>query len=143
MLSHPLLQIIIAPPLAALAIMLFRQKLGRKVNWFARGSLIYSTLLLLGGCIHVSSSAPLLESYPFAGPAITFNLLGDGISLPVALIINLLCMALSFYADHYIEHRIEAWAYVFPPTWWPCTFFLKSCPCRFTSSWRSSVTSTG
>ena len=108
MISHPLLQIIIAPPLASLAIMLFRQKLGRKVNWFARGSLIYSTLLLLGGCIHVSTSAPLLESYPFAGPAITFNLLGDGISLPVALIINFLCMALSFYADHYIEHRIEA-----------------------------------
>lgn len=109
MIPHPLLQIIIVPPLAALLIMIFRHKLGRKVNWFARGSLVYTTILLLIECLHMSSAAtPLMESYPFAGPAITFNLLGDGISLPVALIISLLCMALSFYADHYIEHRIEA-----------------------------------
>ncbi|MCD6151049.1 MAG: NADH-quinone oxidoreductase subunit M [Deltaproteobacteria bacterium] len=109
MIPHPLLQIIIIPPLASLAIIIFRQKLGRGVGWIARGSLVYTTILLLIKCTQISfATAPFMEYYPFAGPDITFNLLGDGISLPVALIIALLCMALSFYADHYIEHRIEA-----------------------------------
>ena len=116
---HLLLQTIIVPPLAALAIMVFRQKLGRNVNWLARGSLIYTTVILLLGCLHLyTTKAPYIENYPFAGPAITFNLLGDGISVPIALIVSLLCTALSFYADHYIEHRIEAiYGHVDQYTW--------------------------
>ena len=35
------------------------------------------------------------------------NLLADGLSLPVALIINLICLALAFFSIHYVEHRIE------------------------------------
>ena len=109
MLEHLLLQTILIPALAAPVIILTRRAVGRKAAWFARLGLGYSTLLLLFACLELArTGAPLLESHAFAGPEITFNLLGDGLSLPVALIINLLCLALSFYADHYIDHRIEA-----------------------------------
>ena len=109
MLEHLLLQTILIPALAAPVIILTRRAVGRKAAWFARLGLAYSTLLLLFACLQLAKTGvPLVESHAFAGPDITFDLLGDGLSLPVALIINLLCLALSFYADHYIDHRIEA-----------------------------------
>jgi NADH-quinone oxidoreductase subunit M len=37
---------------------------------------------------------------------VSLNLLADGLSLPVALIINFICLALAFYSLHYVEHRI-------------------------------------
>ncbi|MCD6291965.1 MAG: NADH-quinone oxidoreductase subunit M [Deltaproteobacteria bacterium] len=109
MLEHLLLQAIIIPVICAPAILFGRRVFGKKTAWIARIGLSYSTLLLLFATLQLTvSGKPLIELYPFAGPAITMNLLGDGLSLPVALIINLLCTALSFYADHYIDHRIEA-----------------------------------
>ncbi|MEW6671507.1 MAG: proton-conducting transporter membrane subunit [Thermodesulfobacteriota bacterium] len=103
-----LLQTIAVPVLAAVFILAARQRLGNKACWIARGSLLYTTALLLFGAFQVKAGRPLIEAYPFAGPAITIDLLGDGISLPTALIINMLCTGLSFYAGNYIDHRIEA-----------------------------------
>ncbi len=109
MLEHLLLQAIVVPVICSPAIILGRRVCGKKTAWIARAGLLYSTLLLLFACLQLAvTSTPLVEHYPFAGPAIKMNLLGDGLSLPIALIINLLCAALSFYADHYIDHRIEA-----------------------------------
>jgi NADH-quinone oxidoreductase subunit M len=48
----------------------------------------------------------ILEKY-FLGPEVSLNLLADGLSLPIALIINLICLALAFYSIHYVEHRID------------------------------------
>ncbi|MBN2808580.1 MAG: NADH-quinone oxidoreductase subunit M [Deltaproteobacteria bacterium] len=109
MLDHLLLQTIIIPVLCSPAIILGRRVFGKKAAWIARAGLLYSTLLTLFATLQLTATGnPLIENYPFAGPAVTMNLLGDGLSLPVALIINLLCTALAFYADHYIDHRIEA-----------------------------------
>ena len=109
MLEHLLLQTIIVPVICAPAIILGRRVLGKKTAWIARAGLLYTTILLLIATLKLTATGnPLVENYPFAGPAITMNLLGDGLSLPIALIISLLCTALSFYAHHYIEHRIEA-----------------------------------
>jgi len=109
MLEHLLLQAILIPALGAPAIILLRSFAGRKAAWIARLGLLYSTGLLLLACLKLyQGGAPLLETHAFAGPEITLDLLGDGLSLPIALIINLLCLALSIYADHYIDHRIEA-----------------------------------
>jgi NADH-quinone oxidoreductase subunit M len=106
--SHILLQIIIVPPIASLFILLTRHLIGRKAGWIAGCSLLYSTALLITACIRVYHGEVIVEEYPFIDSAITFGLLGDGLSLPVALIINGLCTALAFYAIHYIDHRIEA-----------------------------------
>jgi len=38
---------------------------------------------------------------------VSLDLLADGLSLPVGLIVNLICLALAFYSLHYVDHRIE------------------------------------
>lgn len=109
MMSHILLQIIVIPVIASLFIHLTRRHLGRSAGWIAGFSLVYSSALLLMACIRAYQGEVFVEEYPFIiDSAITFDLLGDGLSLPVALIINILCTALAFYAIHYVEHRIEA-----------------------------------
>lgn len=109
MLEYILLQTIIIPIICAPAIILGRRVFGKKSAWIARLGLLYSTMLLIFATLKlILGGAPIVEAHAFIGPAITMNLLGDGLSLPIALIINMLCAALSFYADHYIDHRIEA-----------------------------------
>jgi NADH-quinone oxidoreductase subunit M len=108
MMSHILLQIIVVPVVASLFILLTRKQIGRKAGWIAGCSLLYTTGLLLFACLRVYQGEVIVEHYPFIDSGITFDLLGDGLSLPVALIINILCTALAFYAIHYVEHRIEA-----------------------------------
>ena len=106
--SYILLQIIAVPLITSIFILLTRYKLGKKAGWISSFSLLYTTGLLIYACIKASQGAVFTEDYPFIGKIITFNLLGDGLSLPIALIINILCTALSFYSIHYVEHRIEA-----------------------------------
>ncbi len=109
MLEHILLQTIIIPAICAPAIILGRRVFGKQSAWIARLGLLYSTMLLIVATFKLTlGGAPIVEQHHFAGPAITLNLLGDGLSLPIALIVNLLCSALAFHSDRYIEHRIAA-----------------------------------
>lgn len=103
-----LLQTIIVPVISAIFILLFRNRIGRKAGWIAGFSLMYTTGLLLVASIRVYFGEVIVEKYPFSGSTITFDLMGDGLSLPVAVIVNILCTALAFYSIHYVEHRIEA-----------------------------------
>ena len=48
----------------------------------------------------------MVERYP-VGPAAGFDLLADGLSLPIAFVVNLICLALAVFSIDYIEHRIE------------------------------------
>ncbi len=106
MIPYLLLQTLAVPIIAALFILLTRRILGRKVRFVPCITLLYTTALLFIAGISVYQGAPIQEVYTW-GPNVGFGLLADGLSLPVALIINIICTALSFYSLHYVEHRIE------------------------------------
>lgn len=107
MIPHILLQIVVVPIIASLFIFLTRPKMGEKAGWIAAITLLYTTALLCIAGIRVYQGKIIYEEYPI-GPKVRFDLLGDGLSLPIALIINLCCVVLAFYSMHYVEHRIEA-----------------------------------
>jgi formate hydrogenlyase subunit 3/multisubunit Na+/H+ antiporter MnhD subunit len=107
MIPYILLQIVLMPVIAALVIFLTRYKLGRKAGWIAGITLLYTSALLFIAGIRVYQGEIIYEQYPVA-PIVNFNLWADGLSIPVALIMNLCCVVLAFYSIHYVDHRIEA-----------------------------------
>ncbi len=106
MIPYILLQIVLMPAIASIVIILTRYHIGRKAGWITAITLIYTTVLLCIVGLGVSQGELIFEAYPF-GPALNFNLLADGLSVPVALIMNLCCVVLAFYSIHYVDHRIE------------------------------------
>ncbi len=106
MIPYILLQTLAVPVIAALFILLTRRILGKKVRFIPGITLLYTTALLFIAGISVYQGTPIHEEYGW-GPYVSFGLLADGLSLPIALIINIICTALSFYSLHYVEHRIE------------------------------------
>ncbi|HUU50758.1 MAG TPA: proton-conducting transporter membrane subunit [Nitrospinota bacterium] len=106
MIPYILLQIVIIPVIASIIIFLARYKAGKKAGWIAAITLIYTTILLCIAGLRVYSGEIIYEKYQL-GPEVSLNLLADGLSLPIALIINLICVVLAFYSIHYVEHRIE------------------------------------
>ena len=98
---------IVAVPLVVSALMLTnRPRKNRQPAWIAIAALCYTTLLLFLAGWRIYQGDVLHEQYVI-GPQVSFNLLADGLSLPVALIINFICLALALYSIHYVEHRIE------------------------------------
>jgi len=106
MIPHILLQIVAAPALASIVILSPSPKMDKKVSWVVIVTLLYTTVLLCIATLKVYQGALIFEKYPL-GPDVSLNLMGDGLSLPVALIINIICVVLAFYSMHYVEHRIE------------------------------------
>ncbi|MEA2075655.1 MAG: proton-conducting transporter membrane subunit [Euryarchaeota archaeon] len=107
MIPHILLQTVIVPVIASVIIFLTRSKIGDKAGWIAGITHLYTTVLLCIAGIRVYGGEIIYEQYPL-GAVVNFNLLADGLSIPVALIMNLICTALAFYSIHYVDHRIEA-----------------------------------
>jgi len=101
-----LLQIVAVPLFASWAMLLVGPRKNRRPAWIAIAALCYTTLLLTLAGWRIYIGEILHEQYTI-GPEISFNLLADGLSLPVAFIINLICVALAFYSIHYVEHRID------------------------------------
>ncbi len=79
---------------------------GRRAGWITIGALCYTTILLLLTGFQVYGHSSVIERYPI-GPDVSLNLLADGLSLPVALIVNIICLALAFYSLPYVDHRVE------------------------------------
>lgn len=107
MVPHILLQVIVVPVIASTLIFLTRFKMGRKAGWIAAGSLVYTTVLLCIVGLRVYQGTRIYEEYLLIAPGIRLDLSADGLSLPVALIMNMLCMVLAFYSIRYVDHRIE------------------------------------
>ncbi len=80
------------------------------MGWIAFLSLIYSTFLLLISSMSVfGGSSSIAEEYNWAPVAgLRFGFLGDGLSLPVALIMNVVCASAAVYSMPYMKGRIES-----------------------------------
>ena len=101
-----LLQIVAVPLVVSSLMLMNPPHKNRRPAWIAIVALCYTTLLQALAGLQIYEGEILHEQYTI-GPQVSFNLLADGLSLPVALIINLICLALAFYSIHYVEHRIE------------------------------------
>ncbi|MGD0477447.1 MAG: proton-conducting transporter membrane subunit [Nitrososphaerales archaeon] len=105
---YTLLQTIILPLVAAGAVYPLSRRLGKNVGWVAFAVLLYTTFLLLLVGLGIYNGGAIRELYPWA-PSIglTFGFLADGLSLPVALIMSIVCTATSVYSMPYMKHRLE------------------------------------
>ena len=104
--SSLLIQIVMVPLAAAVLVLTFRLRRESASGWITIAALAYTTVLLIYSGIRVASHGEILEQYSI-GPDVSLNLLADGLSLPVALVINLICLALASYSLHYVSHRID------------------------------------
>ncbi|MGD0510772.1 MAG: proton-conducting transporter membrane subunit [Candidatus Micrarchaeaceae archaeon] len=104
-----LLQVILVPLITALVILGIGGRIGKHVGWIAFASLVYtSLLLLLVGIGLYNGGSPVTENYTWAPiSGLTFGFLADGLSLPVALIMCLVCAATSVFSMPYMKHRFE------------------------------------
>src|SRR5919197_6654385 len=76
------------------------------VSWFSFGILAISTALLFvpAATLHGGQSA-YVESYPWSQFG-NFGLRLDGLSLPFAMIIYILCTVLALYSKPYMIHKV-------------------------------------
>lgn len=106
---YALLQATVGPMVVAALIPLLGKRVRRRLGWIAFGILAYSTFLLLNvGSGLWNGQGQIHEEYYWITTVfnLKFGFLADGLSLPVALIMNILCTAGAVYSIHYIEHRI-------------------------------------
>ena len=111
MAQYLLLQSVVVPLIAAALCYLGAPKLGRRVGWVAFASLFLTTVLLVGfGWSQLfSGGSPIAESYTWAPTAgLTFGFLADGLSFPVAILVNLVLAATAVYSMPYMENRVRS-----------------------------------
>lgn len=110
MLPYILLQIVLAPIFAAVLTLGTGGKIGKNLGWIAFASLVYTAVLLASVGVNLYNGGPLVaEAYVWAPSAgLTFGFLADNLSLPVALIIDLVCIAASVYSMPYMKRRFGA-----------------------------------
>jgi formate hydrogenlyase subunit 3/multisubunit Na+/H+ antiporter MnhD subunit len=104
-----LLQVIVVPLLGGVVSLALAGTLGKRSGWIAFASLLYVTLLLLSvGSGLYAGGQPLTETYAWAPMSgLNFGFLADGLSLPVALVIAVVCTAASVYSIPYMERRLK------------------------------------
>ena len=101
--SQYLLQSVVIPIVAAAVCYALAPRLGKKVGWLAFLSILFTTSIL------VAFGWGQRESYPWASSAgLTFGFLADGLSFPVAVLVNLVMGATAVYSMPYMESRIRS-----------------------------------
>lgn len=106
---NPLLQIIIVPIISAIIIGFTGSRLGKAGGYIACGALTYTSMILVSLYMKLwNSLTPIHEEYDWSNfLGLKFGFLADGLSLPTAFVMNLLCTVCAFYSIPYITHRIE------------------------------------
>jgi NADH-quinone oxidoreductase subunit M len=109
--QYLLLQFVVVPIVAAAACYLLSRALGKNVGWIAFASIFVTTgLMLVFGAGQVfSGGAAIREPYTWApGAGLYFDLLADNLSLPVAVLVNLVLAATAVYSMPYMSARVRA-----------------------------------
>ena len=103
-----LLQTVVAPAFTALVIAIVGRRLGKHVGWISGGVLAYTSFLLFLSGFKVLKEGHVYEEYVWAEFLnLKWGFLADGLSLPIALIMNLLCAACAIHSIEYIEHKVK------------------------------------
>ncbi len=108
--QYLLLQSVVVPLVAALLCYLLAPKAGKLVGWLAFAALFATTFVLVafGWNQLFSGGAAISEYYTWAPSAgLTFGFLADGLSYPVAILVNLVLAATAVYSMPYMETRIK------------------------------------
>ncbi|HYA56437.1 MAG TPA: complex I subunit 5 family protein [Nitrososphaerales archaeon] len=111
MFQYLLLESVVVPLVAAALCYFSAPKLEKHVGWIAFASLFLTTVLLVGfGWSQLfSGGSPITESYTWAPTAgLTFGFLADGLSFPVAILVNLVLAATAVYSMPYMENRVRS-----------------------------------
>ena len=105
-----LLQSVIIPIVAALLCYALAPKAGKWVGWLAFAAVFATTFILVAfGWNQVYSGGSIAESYTWAPTAgLTFGFLADGLSYPIAILVNLVLGATAVYSMPYMEKRIKS-----------------------------------
>ena len=109
--QYILLQSVVVPLVAALLCYVLAPRAGKLVGWVAFAALLVTTLVLVafGWNQLYSAGAGVSEYYTWAPTAgLTFGFLADGLSYPVALLVNLVLAATAVYSMPYMETRIKS-----------------------------------
>ncbi|MGE5821308.1 MAG: complex I subunit 4 family protein [Nitrososphaerota archaeon] len=106
--SYYLLVATFLPLLASPVAYLLAKKSGSNATtWFSFGILAISTLLLFMASFALQGGrSAYIESYTWSQFG-NFGLRIDGLSLPFAIIINILCTVLTLYSKPYMLHKIK------------------------------------
>lgn len=110
LMPYILLQTVLVPLIAAFACAFLGKRLKKNLGWVAAGAMIYVTALLAYLAVELwVSGGQVVESYYWGNVvfSLDFGLLGDGLSVPVALIMSIVCTAMTVYSINYMDHRIE------------------------------------
>src|ERR671913_853638 len=94
--------------LAPVAYVIGRKAGVKPATWFSFGALAVSTGLLLIPAvgIYTGQQTVYVERYPW-GQFGDFGLRLDGLSLPFALIIYILCTVIALYSRPYMVHKVK------------------------------------
>jgi formate hydrogenlyase subunit 3/multisubunit Na+/H+ antiporter MnhD subunit len=110
LIPYVLLQTIVVPLVMAPVLALVGRRVGKRMGWIVAAVLSYTTiLLLLTGLALWNGAGRVEEEYVWSTVvfSLKFGFKADGLSLPVALIMNLVCAASAVYSVRYMERKIE------------------------------------
>ncbi len=109
----PLLQAVVIPIVTSPVAYYLGKKYGSKSAWFSFAVLLYSTLMLLyaaqisnGYSENYDWFPQSLSGSPLLSSIGKFGLYVDGITIPFAVTIYLICTAVALYSVPYMKHRI-------------------------------------
>lgn len=108
--QYLLVQTIIVPLITAVICAFTGKRLKKNLGWVAFAGGVYTTAILayVGSQLWIQGGA-ITESYAWGTVVfnLKFDLLADGLSLPVALVMSLICTVMTVYSINYMDHRIE------------------------------------
>ncbi len=93
--------------LSPVAFILGRKKGIQLVTWFSFGVLAISTCFLLTPILSIDKDNPIHEESFSWSQFGNFGLRLDGLSIPFAIIIYILCTVLALYSKPYMLHKIQ------------------------------------